>query len=151
MRTETIYLDKENNRTTKEKAWTVTTRVYNDAGHLQRTGVNAGEAQIKAARAGRTVELKLTAAETGKTVTLNRNVVKAGRDEKCDLVIGNGSDKKLEKIHAMFELRQGAWFVTDLSKTGTFVNGERLAPNVPRELHTGDTVSFAGRAEYTVG
>ena len=151
MRTEIIYLDKENNRTVKEKAWTVVTRVYNDAGHLQRTGTNAGEAQVKAARAGRTAELKLTARETGKTVTLTKNVVKAGRDGKCDLVIGSGSDKKLEKVHAMFELRQGAWYVTDLSKTGTFLNGEKLAPNVPRELHAGDTVSFAGRAEYTVG
>ena len=43
MRTVTIYLDKNEKQTTKEKAWTVVTKVYNDAGNLQRTGYTLGE------------------------------------------------------------------------------------------------------------
>lgn len=151
MRTEIIYLDKENNRTTKEKAWTVMTRVYNDAGNLQRTGYSRGEAQLKETQNSAGTALELKVRESGKTISFTKNIVKAGRDEKCDLVIGSRADKKLEKIHAMFELRQGVWYVTDLSKTGTFLNGEKLSPNAARELHSGDTVSFAGRAEYIMG
>ena len=49
MRTVTIYLDKNEKQTTKEKAWTVVTKVYNDAGNLQRTGYTLGEAQLRAA------------------------------------------------------------------------------------------------------
>ena len=53
MRTVVTYLDKNNKQVNKDEAWTVVTKVYNDAGNLQRTGYSLGEAQKKAA-AGQT-------------------------------------------------------------------------------------------------
>ena len=151
MRTVTTYLDKSNNKTTKEKAWTIMTQVYNDAGNLQRTGYTLGEAQLKEkSGSGGSSALKVTSADNGKSEIFSKNIIKIGRDEKCDFIIGEKSEKKIDKVHAMFESCQGKWFITDMSKSGTSLNGQKLTPNVPCELHAGDVICFAGKISFCV-
>ena len=73
-------------------------------------------------------------------------LVKVGRDEGCDIVCARKEDKKkIDKVHAAFELRQGVWHVMDLSKTGVRVNGKKIAPNIPYALKSGDVIELGGR------
>ena len=148
MRTVTTYLDKNKNRTTKENAWTVMTQVFNDAGNLQRTGYSIGEAQARAAQPteddART--LRLRDVESGEVRSFTKNIVKLGRDEGCDIVCSKKEDKKkIDKIHASFELREGRWTVMDLSKSGVWVNGIRIPANTPQPVKQGDVIDLGQR------
>lgn len=149
MRTVVTYLDKNNNRVNKEDAWSVMTQVYNDAGNLERTGYSFGAAQIRAneKNAG---GLSLADAETGKVYSFTQNYVKAGREAPCELIISIPEKKKIDKLHAVFERREGTWFIIDRSKTGTRLNGEKLVPDKQTELKPGDEIDFAGKKKYTV-
>lgn len=86
--------------------------------------------------------------------TLARLVPKAGGDE---LVVKQGentvgrrpvndlmvADPYVSGSHAVINASDGSFSVTDIGSTnGTFVNGERLAPNEPHELSDGDEVMF---------
>ena len=148
MKETVTYLDKNNNRTSKDNAWTVMTQVYNDAGNLQRTGYTVGAAQLKVKQAQNSSTARsLIMAETGKREVLSKNIFKIGRDKKCD-IIPETSDKKIDKIHAMLELRQGQWYITDFSKTGVLVNGTKIMPGKPFELVPGSEISLAGKISY---
>ena len=154
MRTVVTYLDKEKNRTTKEKAWTVMTQIFNDAGNLQRTGYSIGEAQIREtnkADADNTNTLTLCDVENGAMLKLTKPMVKIGRDEMCDIVITKKeAKKKIDKVHAAFELRQGKWYVIDFSKTGVWLNGERIQSSVPRSVAPGDIIDLAQKQKFEV-
>lgn len=154
MRTVTIYLDKNEKQTTREKAWTVVTKVYNDAGNLQRTGYTLGEAQLRAAApaAGGAAGLTLRDGDTGEKRSFNKNIVKLGRDSACDLVLDLKSDKKkIDKVHATLERREGKWYVIDNSKTGVWVNGQRISSGAPHGLAPGDEIDLAQRKKYIFG
>lgn len=77
----------------------------------------------------------------GREFKLPSDRVFVGREPGVGLTIENDS---VSRKHA--ELRaegQGAHVVTDLgSSNGTFVNGEALAPNLPKRLRDGDKVRF---------
>jgi len=152
MRTVVTYLDKDKNRTTKEKAWTVMTQIFNDAGNLQRTGYSIGEAQTRETKkddAGSTRFLSLRDSDNGELLKLTKPMIKAGRDESCDIVINKKeAKKKIDKVHAAFELRQGNWFVIDLSKTGVWLNGERIPALVPRPIVPGDVIDLAQKQKF---
>ncbi|MCQ2558718.1 MAG: FHA domain-containing protein [Oscillospiraceae bacterium] len=150
MRTVVKYLDKNNKQVNKEEAWTVETKVYNDAGNLQRTGYSIGDAQ-KRANAASAAKLILKDVESGKEYTFEKTNVKAGREAPCDLIIAVAEKKKIDKVHAVFELRVGQWYVTDLSKGGTYLNGTKLANSVPNLLNSGDIIDFAGKKKFTFG
>ena len=140
MRTVVTYFDKEAKRTTKENAWTVMTQVFNDAGNLQRTGYSIGEAQEKASqRSNVAAQLVLREGLSGEVFRFSKPLLKAGRDTNCDIVFGQ---KKIDKVHALFELRQGKWHVMDLSKAGTWLNEQRLKQNVPAEIKKGDIINL---------
>lgn len=148
MRTVITYLDKNKNRTTKENAWTIMTQVFNDAGNLQRTGYSIGEAQARAAKPkeGDARALRLRDAESGEVRSFTKNVVKVGRDEGCDIVCSKKEDKKrIDKVHASFELREGRWMVMDLSKTGVWINGTRIPANAPQPVKQGDVIDLGQR------
>lgn len=152
MKTVTTYLDKNNNRTTKEKAWVIMTQVYNDAGNLQRTGYSKGAAQI-AAEAGQDDSkiLKLKDLDTGEEKSFSSTMVKLGRDSSCQIVIDRKEDKKkIDKVHAAFELRMGKWHMIDMSKGGVWVNEIKLAANAPKALEKGDVVDLAHRKKYVL-
>lgn len=68
-------------------------------------------------------------------------------------VIGKGErgiDGRLEipavsRIHSQLDYYNNNYFIMDLNSTnGTFLNGERLPPNMKKSLSTGDQIQFAG-------
>jgi hypothetical protein len=78
--------------------------------------------------------------------------VTAGADEGCGLRVTAVVDGLgvVGPRHAQFCVEEdGTAYVTDLSRSGTFVNGQRLAPGVATRLAPADIVSLAGR-EYTL-
>ena len=85
--------------------------------------------------------------ETRRIVWLElRGNVVLGRSEQADLDLREFDDvsRGVSRCHAMLTPQPDRLTVTDLSSTnGTFVNGIRLSPLVPRELRYGDVVSLA--------
>lgn len=91
--------------------------------------------------------------------TLARLVPQAGGDElvvrKGDNSVGRRPandivipDPFVSGSHAVIAASDGDFTITDLGSTnGTTVNGEKLAPNAPRELSDGDEISF-GESMY---
>lgn len=69
-------------------------------------------------------------------------VVTVGKSRESDVVI---DDDSVSSTHATLEYGRGAWRITDMgSANGTFVEGVRLAPDVPTPLTYGSTVRFGG-------
>ena len=55
-----------------------------------------------------------------------------------------GEPPKVSKTHCRMYYDRGGFFVEDSKSTnGTFVNGEKLRPFTPKELHIGDKVKLA--------
>lgn len=80
--------------------------------------------------------------QAGKEVPVRLPVVRIGRAAGNDLVI---PDDSVSVTHARLEFEHGAWRLTDLESTnGTYVEGVRLAPQVPTPLGYGSTVRFGG-------
>jgi len=150
MKTVYTYLDKDSQRTTKEKAWTIVTQVYNDAGNLQRTGYSKGAAQQVCKNKNHDNNaLKLQDCESKEIKLFSKTFVKLGRDGSCDMIINLKTDKKkIDKIHATFELRMGKWHIIDVSKSGLWVNDVKLAPNSPKALEKGDVISLAQKKKF---
>jgi hypothetical protein len=70
-----------------------------------------------------------------------------GRAEENDFAIGDGA---VSSRHAKLEANAGVLLITDVgSSNGTFLNGVRLAPNVPTSLRAGDRLRL-GSSEFTV-
>jgi hypothetical protein len=68
--------------------------------------------------------------------------VRVGRDEECDLQIGDGS---ISAVHAEFSLdvagEEKRFLLADLgSANGTFLNGDRIEPNTPVEISDMDSI-----------
>lgn len=67
--------------------------------------------------------------------------VTVGRTEASDLCIRLVT---MSTAHAVFRRTPSGWTLTDLGSTnGTWVEGERLPPNEPRTLTSGERVTFA--------
>lgn len=87
--------------------------------------------------------------EIGGVFTIGRFDVSVGR-KQSDFEFEKGT-KAVSRHHAAIERgMDGAYSILDLSSSaGTFVNGERLPPNVPFRLERGYRVSFGtGGADY---
>ena len=66
-----------------------------------------------------------------------------GRDLGCDIVINDNTDV-VSRRHAVLNVGSGGKMtITDLSSNGTYVNGIKIAPNVPFTVTRKDSVSFA--------
>lgn len=150
MRLVHTYLDKNNQRTTKEKAWTIVIQAYNDAGNLQRTGYSKGAAQLAAeSRHDDIAALRLQDHDSKEIKSFTKALVKLGRDSACDIVIDLKADKKkIDKFHAVFELRMGTWHIIDVSKGGVWLNEVKLVPNSPSVLKKGDVVCLAQKKKF---
>ena len=88
------------------------------------------------------------------------SLIYQGREKLPDLelevfpyIIGKGEkgiDGRLElptisRIHSQLDYINDSYFIMDLNSTnGTFLNGERLPPNIRKNLSIGDRVQFAG-------
>ncbi len=66
-----------------------------------------------------------------------------------DLTPFGGTASGVSRRHATLRLRNGAWTLTDENSTnGTFVDGNRLAPQIPKVLVNGSKLRF-GAVEAT--
>lgn len=78
----------------------------------------------------------------GTELAVRQPVVSIGKGARSDVVI---DDDSVSSEHAMLEYDRDGWRITDLgSANGTYVEGERLAPDVPTPLSYGSTVRFGG-------
>ena len=67
-------------------------------------------------------------------------VVTIGQSAQNDVVI---PDDSVSRTHAKLEYDAGGWHVTDLGSTnGSFLNGDRLEPNVATPLPYGANIRF---------
>src|SRR5258706_8342 len=58
------------------------------------------------------------------------------------------NDDEVSKQHAEFVPRGADWFLTDLqSRNGTWINGQKLAPNQSVKLQSGSLLQF-GKTEF---
>jgi pSer/pThr/pTyr-binding forkhead associated (FHA) protein len=74
----------------------------------------------------------------GRRLPIKVPVVNIGRGDYNDIVIG---DPSVSTMHAKLQRREAIWILTDLGSTnGTFVEGERLAGEMP--LSPGTTLRF---------
>lgn len=91
------------------------------------------------ARALATLALR-TGPKIGSELEVRQPVVSIGRSAKCEIDI---DDDSISTVHARLEYDRDGWWLTDLgSANGTFVEGVRLAPEVPTPLTYGSTVRF---------
>ena len=82
----------------------------------------------------------------GRRFSVGAGGMRLGRSSACEITV---PDPELSRTHCLFEVREGALWVTDLvSANGTCVNGEKLEA-APRRLSPGDSVS-AGRNRFSV-
>lgn len=76
----------------------------------------------------------------GTELAIRQPVVSIGSGAKSDVVI---DDDSVSTTHATLEYNRDGWWLTDLgSANGTFMEGVRLAPEVPTPLTYGSSVSF---------
>lgn len=70
-----------------------------------------------------------------------------GRDLSCNIIIDDRTDV-ISRRHASLSVdSSGKMTITDLSYNGTYVNGIRIAQNVPVPVTRNDNVSFAHVAQ----
>ena len=70
-------------------------------------------------------------------------VYSIGREEGCDIVIDDNSDV-ISRRHAVINVSSsGKMTIVDNSHNGTYVNGIRIASNVPVPITRKDNVSFS--------
>jgi ABC transport system ATP-binding/permease protein len=75
----------------------------------------------------------------GRRIPLGPDGLAIGRDPDCDLVLASGL---VAPVHARVEARGGRYHVVDLdSRTGTYVNGERLLDSA-RRIRAGDSIAI---------
>lgn len=84
------------------------------------------------------------------SVLLDKPLFSVGKSKNAnfhiDYIINN---EHVGRYHACFERVGAVYYLSDNnSLNGTFVNGERLAPNTRRELRDGDRIRFANE-EFT--
>lgn len=78
----------------------------------------------------------------GEEIPVLHPVVNVGKGTQNELVL---ADDSVSTRHARLAYEDGHWRLTDLDSTnGTFVEGVRLAPNVPTPLAYGHSVRFGG-------
>lgn len=74
----------------------------------------------------------------GMRFALSGRSTQVGRDPQSPIAL---NDPTVSRLHARFDRKGEEWTVTDLGSTnGTFVNGNRLAPNTPATLAPGDEI-----------
>jgi pSer/pThr/pTyr-binding forkhead associated (FHA) protein len=78
----------------------------------------------------------------GEEIPIRSPVARIGKGSQNEIVI---PDDSVSTIHAQLEFGEGGWRLTDLGSTnGTYVEGVRLAPDVPTPLPYTSVVRFGG-------
>lgn len=80
----------------------------------------------------------------GEEIPVLAPVVRLGKAAENEIVI---TDDSVSDRHARLEYDEGAWRLTDVGSTnGTWVEGIRLAADVPTPLHAGVSIRVGGVA-----
>ena len=76
-------------------------------------------------------------------VTVNQSPFSIGKSKTCDFVV---DDKYVSNRHLVIEYNNEdkSRFITDLSRNGTFLNGNRLQKGLKVTLSHGDTLQIGG-------
>lgn len=87
--------------------------------------------------------LRLVVERTGEMFYFQKQTVNVGRMPSCDLVLENGK-KYISRCQATFLCEECGWFIRDNnSKNGTWLNGERMRPDMRYPLKRGDVIELA--------
>jgi hypothetical protein len=82
-----------------------------------------------------------------KRYSLQPGLTKLGRGENNDIQVDS---LKVSRLHAEISLSDNKIEIVDLGTTnGTSINGQRLSPHQPHELHTGDEIVL-GNIKYVL-
>lgn len=85
---------------------------------------------------------------TNRSFTFSPGIISIGKSSVNDFQI---KKNHISRHHARLFSEKGEWFLFDLDSTnGTFLNGERLQPNVPYRIGLYDKISFSGTDDYSV-
>jgi pSer/pThr/pTyr-binding forkhead associated (FHA) protein len=77
---------------------------------------------------------------------LGKPLLRVGRGRDCEIHVDN---PRVSRLHALVDLRGGAWHVSDTKSTGgTFLNDRPVHDPVP--LRTGDTIRLGRDPEHSV-
>ncbi|MFO7168525.1 MAG: FHA domain-containing protein [Chloroflexota bacterium] len=80
--------------------------------------------------------------EPGLEMLIGRQDTARGIEPDIDLGGDGGHDAGVSRRHAMLSWRDGVCYIEDLSSAnGTYLNGKRLAPQVPTPLADGDELA----------
>ncbi len=75
----------------------------------------------------------------GKEFTVTDALVFGRNEETCDVVF-SGEVPGISSVHCKIEIGADGTTITDQdSSNGTFLNGNKIQPNVPQQLNNGDT------------
>ncbi|GAA6169849.1 FHA domain-containing protein [Sessilibacter corallicola] len=66
---------------------------------------------------------------------------------RSDLVDSLIQEPEISKIHALIEYKNNNWFLKDLSKNGTWLNGKKLSTAKPTKIKIGDNWSFSPQSK----
>jgi hypothetical protein len=81
---------------------------------------------------------------TGQRYALRPTGVTLGRAPECEIVLAS---TQVSRRHATIKQEAMAWAIKDLgSSNGTFLNGERLEPNVSYRMNPNDEIMLGGQA-----
>jgi class 3 adenylate cyclase len=69
-----------------------------------------------------------------------------GRSSRCHVRLPSDS-RMVSRLHATVMCRAGTWYITDASRRGTYLQGEKLEPGEPRSIPHGAILRF-GDCEY---
>lgn len=73
-------------------------------------------------------------------------LIYVGRSSRCQVQLPSDS-RMVSRLHATLAYRDGDWFITDESRRGTYLAGEKLEPGAPRSIPHGAVLRF-GDCEY---
>lgn len=86
--------------------------------------------------------LRLTINSSGKTVQFQMDIVEAGRDKTCDLLLEGRPS--VSRRHATFFYEKNMWFLRDnFSTNGTWINDTKIQPGKKYQLAANDEINFA--------
>ncbi|MDO4218662.1 MAG: trypsin-like peptidase domain-containing protein [Synergistaceae bacterium] len=81
---------------------------------------------------------------TGMNIPFHSFPASIGRDTAVCKVQFAPNTKGVSRLHCTISFNAGVFTVTDSSTYGTYVNGSKIAPNVPTRLSNGDKLACAG-------
>ncbi len=88
-------------------------------------------------------KLRIWVGDTDRTLDFDSSEILVGRDPNFDIVIEGPNANVVSTRHARLLFTDGAWWIEDTgSSNGTFVDSNRLSPNLPVRLSHGETIKL---------